>query len=253
MTLGAQLYSIRTHLQSAEDIRKSFLRIKEIGYENVQLSGAAWIPAEQMRDICEETGLSIVCTHTKFDRIVNETETVIAEHQTFGCPVVGLGAMPKDVRGTREGLETFLSQMEEPVKKIRDAGLSFAYHNHAFELTPFEDGSGDLAYDIMLERLDWNFIMDTYWVEFAGKKATDYIQKIGGERLPNIHFKDMAKDEERSICPCGNGVLNFREIFEVCQKVGVKHVLVEQDNAVKSPDAFADMETSFRHLRPIIR
>lgn len=252
MTLGAQLYSIRTHLQSAGDIRQSFYRIKEIGYENVQLSGAAWIPAEQMRDICAETGLSIVCTHNAFDRIVNETETVIAEHQTFGCPVVGLGGMPKEFRDSRDALETFFSKMELPVKKIREAGLEFAYHNHAFELTPMTDGSNDLSYDIMLEHLDWNFIMDTYWVEFAGKKATDYIQKIGGERLPNIHFKDMATDEARSICPCGNGVLNFKEIFEVCQKVGVKHVLVEQDNAVKSPDAFADMESSFRHLRPII-
>lgn len=252
MKLGAQLFSIRTHLQSAEDIRNSFHKIKEIGYENVQLSGAAWIPAEVIRDICDETGLSIVCTHVAFDRLTRETDTVIAEHKTFGCPVIGLGSMPKELRGTREGLESFLSQMAEPVKKIRDAGLTFAYHNHAFELTPFADGSNDLAYDIMLERLDWNFIMDTYWVEFAGKKATEYIVKIGGERLPNIHFKDMAKNEERSICPCGNGVLNFAEIFEACQKAGVKNVLVEQDNAVKSPDAFADMETSFRHLRPIV-
>ncbi len=252
MKLGAQLFSIRTHLQSAEDIRKSFHKIKEIGYENVQLSGAAWIPAEEMRDICAETGLPIVCTHVAFDRIVNETDAVIAEHKTFGCPVIGLGGMPKEYRDSREALEAFLSKMELPVKKIREAGLEFAYHNHAFELTPMTDGSNDLAYDILLESLDWNFIMDTYWVEFAGKKATDYIVKIGGERLPNIHFKDMARDEERSICPCGNGVLNFAEIFEVCQQVGVKNVLVEQDNAVKSPDAFADMESSFRHLRPII-
>ena len=252
MTLGAQLYSIRTHLQNAEDLRKSFLKLKEIDYETVQLSGAAALPAEIIRDASEESGLPIVCTHVSFDRLTKETDTLISEHKTFGSPVIGLGSMPKEFRGTREGLEYFLAQMEEPVKRIREAGLEFAYHNHAFEFDRFTDGSKGCIYDVMLERLDWNFIMDTYWVEFAGQKAVDYIVKIGGKRLPNIHFKDMAKDEERSICPCGNGVLNFGEIFEVCQKVGVKNVLVEQDNAVKSPDAFADMETSFKHLRPIV-
>ena len=177
---------------------------------------------------------------------------MIAEHQIFGCPMIGLGSMPKEFRGTREGLEAFFSQMEAPVKRIRDAGLSFGYHNHAFELEPMNGGIGDLAYDIMLDRMDWCFIMDTYWVAFAGKGVAEYIQRIGGERLPCIHFKDMAKDAERSICPCGNGVLDFGEIFEACQRVGVKHVLVEQDNAVNSPDAFADMETSFRSLRSVV-
>ena len=164
--------------------------------------------------------------------------------------LVGVNFSPRSAYGSfwKEGWEPeSLCRDLDQIQSMGLNGIRFPIHWYAFEP---EEGKMDT---LMLERLDWNFIMDTYWVEFAGKKATDYIQKIGGERLPNIHFKDMAKDEERSICPCGNGVLNFREIFEVCQKVGVKHVLVEQDNAVKSPDAFADMETSFRHLRPIIR
>ena len=59
MKLGAQLFSIRTHLQNAEDLRKSFLKIKEIGYENVQLSGAAAMPAEIIRDASEESGATV--------------------------------------------------------------------------------------------------------------------------------------------------------------------------------------------------
>ena len=252
MKLGAQLFSVRTFLQNEEDLYKTFERMKKIGYENVQLSGAACFPAEAIRDVSKQCGLPIVCTHVAFDRIVHDTDSVIREHKIFDCPVIGLGMMPKEYHGSREGLEAFLSVMEEPVKKIRDAGLFFGYHNHAFELKPFRE-SGDNGYDLMLERLPrWHFIMDTYWVEYAGKSAVDYIERIGSERLVNIHFKDMAKDAERSICPCGKGVLDFQRIFEVCQKVGVQNVLVEQDNAVNSPDAFADMETSFTHLRPIV-
>ena len=252
MKLGAQLFSVRTFTQNAEDLRATFEKIKQIGYENVQLSGAGPIPADTVRAISEETALPIVCTHSSYDRIVNDTDALIADHVTFGCPVIGLGAMPKELRESTEGLEKLLADLSEPVKKIRAAGLNFAYHNHAFEFAALPN-TKEIVYDMMLERCsDWHFIMDTYWVEFAGRSATEYITKIGTERLVNIHFKDMAKNEERSICPCGEGVLDFAKIFDVCQKIGVQNVLVEQDNAVKSPDAFADMATSFRHLRPIV-
>lgn len=252
MKLGAQLYSIRTFLKTEEDLKNSFAKIKKIGYENVQLSGAAPMPAEYLREVSAETGLAIVCTHSPFERITGDTEALIAEHRIFGCPVIGLGSMPKEYRGTREGYETFLRQLETPVKKILDAGLHFAYHNHSFEFDPLDDGS--IIYDEMLERLqNWQFIMDTYWVEFAGRSAVEYIGKIGGKRLPNIHFKDMAKDEKRSICPCGSGVLDFQAIFEKCREVGVQNALVEQDNAVQTEDPFAEMEKSFGHLRKIVK
>ncbi len=251
MKLGAQLYSIRTFLKTEEDLRESFAKIKKIGYENVQLSGAAPMPAEFLREVSEESGLPIVCTHVPYERILNETEALIAEHRIFGCPVIGLGSMPKEYRGSRDGFETFLGQLQTPVKKILDAGLYFAYHNHSFEFEPL---NGAIIFDEMLERCpDWQFIMDTYWVEFAGYSAVEYLEKIGGKRLPNVHFKDMAKDEKRSICPCGEGVLNFRAIYEKCREIGVQNALVEQDNAALTEDPFGEMEKSFRHLRKIVK
>ena len=252
MKLGAQLFSVRKFTQTPDDFRQTMHWIKAIGYENVQLSGAGPLPAQAVREISEETALPIVCTHVPFDRIVNDTQALIEEHNTFGCPVIGLGAMPKEYRRSMEGLDELLRVLSEPVKKIREAGLQFAYHNHAFEFAALPDTDA-IVYDQMLERCpDWHFIMDTYWVEYAGYSATDYIAKIGKERLFNIHFKDMANDEARGICACGNGVLDFARIYEVCRRIGVQNVLVEQDNAVDMPDAFAEMEASFRHLRPIV-
>jgi len=252
MKLGAQLYSLRTFLQTPEDIRTTFQKVKAIGYENVQLSGNAPTDAKILKSISEECELPIVITHSPIDRIINDTEALIADHKTFGCPVIGLGVMPDAYRGSLAGLDEFLKVMKEPVKKIHDAGLGFAYHNHAFELTPTE-GDDRLVLDVMLEKCtDWGFIMDTYWVEFAGFSAVDYIAKIGKERLTNIHFKDLANNEARSICSCGNGTLDFKTIYEACVKMDVQNVLVEQDNAVDTPDAFAEMAKSFAHLRPIV-
>ena len=251
MKLGAQLYSVRNYLQNERDLRISFQKLKGIGYENVQLSGAADFPAELMRDLSLQYELPIVGTHVPMKRIVEDIDNLIREHRIYGCPVIGLGAMPKEYRGSREGLHAFLKLIAPAVDRILDAGLRFSYHNHDFEFLPFEDGGN--AFDTMLELLPhWQFIMDTYWVEFAGQSAVAYIEKIGAPRLTDIHFKDMANDEERSICACGQGRLDFSKIYDACRSVGVQNVLVEQDNAPNAPDPFAEMATSFHHLRPIV-
>ena len=253
MKLGAQLFSVRNLTKTPADIRTTFEKIAAIGYENVQLSGAGPIDPYELKDIVDGTGLPIVCTHVAYKALIEDTERLIREHRIFDCSVIGLGSMPGAFRGSREGLENFFEEISPAVKTIQDAGLTFAYHNHAFEFEKIPD-SERTVYDIMLDRCpDWNFILDTYWVEFAGYSAIEYIEKVGGARLQNIHFKDMANDEKRSICPCGSGTLDFQTIYQACKSIGVKNVLVEQDNAANTPDPLAEMQKSFTHLHPIIK
>ena len=254
MKLGAQLFSLRDFIKTPEDIRETFHKVKAMGYENVQFSGGGPIDAHELKAISDETGLAIVCTHSAPDRILNDTEALIEEHKIFGCPVIGYGCMPKEFRKGERDVMEFFEELKAPVQKILDSGLRFAYHNHAFEFE-MKTAEGELIYDYMLRTLPhWQFIMDTYWVEYAGHSAIDYIEKIGADRLTNIHYKDMAKSEEREICARGTGVLDFVAITEACLKNGgVKNVLIEQDNAVKFEDPFGQMEIGFKNLRPIIK
>ena len=251
MKLGAQLYSVRTRIQTPEDVRQTFAAMRDIGYETVQFSGAPTKNAEAIRAASEETGLPVVCTHVPFERIAEDTPALIREHLTIGCPVIGLGAMPCKFRHSQEGLREFLACLREPVARILDAGLQFAYHNHQFE---FERIAPDRNYfDVMLESCpDWQWIPDTYWIAYAGYPVPAYLEKIGAGRMPNVHFKDMAADEDRGICACGAGTLDFGGLAAICRRLGTQNVLVEQDNAVDFPDPFVPMRESFAHLRPLI-
>lgn len=248
MKLGAQLYSVRTFLQTEEELKNTFIKIKNIGYENVQLSGAPQMDAYFLKTVSEETALPIVCTHSPYDRIIGDTEALINEHKIFGCSVIGLGSMPKDMRGTKEGMDKFFAELEAPVKKIKAVGLDFAYHHHSFEFDKFTDYNG-FAFDFIEEKQDWSIILDTYWIEYAGRSAVDYIKRIGGERLKNVHFKDMKGNETRDICHCGEGILDFRAIADICRSIGVENVLVEQDNATKTDDPFMEMKLSYDYLK----
>ncbi|MCQ2436712.1 MAG: sugar phosphate isomerase/epimerase [Clostridia bacterium] len=251
MKLCAQLYSVRKQATSAEEIRRTFRQIKDIGYEAVQVSALAAIPACELRDISLETDLPIVCTHSPIEKIIGDTDALIADHKTYGCPVIGVGAMPVPYRESEKGTAEFISSLCEAEKKIRSAGLALSYHNHDFEFTVLPNGK--TQYDMLLDACPtWHFILDTYWVEYAGYSAVEYIKKIGGERLTDIHYKDMARDESRSICACGDGVMDFRALTDICEKIGVKNVLVEQDNATDLPSPFEQMRKSYRYLLPII-
>ncbi len=247
MKLGAQFFSIRDHTRTPEDLRKSFEQMSRVGYEVAQMSKICSIDPYLLKTYSEEFSLPIICTHSEPERIFHDTEAIIREHIIYSSPVVGIAAMPDKYRGSLEGLYAFLSDIAEPMRKIEAAGLKFAYHNHEFEFTL----DGDKPYlDIMIEASPtMNFILDTYWVRYAGYDPLDYIKKIGPSRMDNIHLKDMQSEPHGGICRCGAGVMNFGEIKKLCDDLAIPYALVEQDNAPDSGDSFAEMRASFESLK----
>lgn len=253
MKLGVNLFSVRKFLKNEADVRESFRKIRDIGYEVVQLSGAAPMPAETVRAISAESGLPIVCTHSPLDRILHDTDALIRDHKAYGCPVIGLGALPKELRTKEADLREWLAAMREPVAKIRAAGLSFACHNHDFEFLPLTD-TGNRIWDILLaECPDWELIPDTYWIAYAGGDVAQTLKRIGAGRLTNVHFKDMSRGTGREICACGEGRLELASYLPLCESLGTENILVEQDNANDADDPFGELENSFRCLRPLMK
>ena len=249
MKLGAQLYSVRDMTSTRDDLEKTFSEMKNIGYESVQLSAIGPIDAESIKELSEKYSLPIPCTHQSFENITVNTKETIKAHITYGCPVIGLGGMPVEYRESAEGIKEFLTKIKEPMKMIEDAGLKFAYHNHAFE---FNKVDGRLIYDMLIEDApSLNFILDTYWVKFGGYDYLEYIKRIGSERMTNVHFKDMKSEPKGEICPCGVGVIDFKPVIALCDELGIPNALVEQDNAPASGDSFGQMRISHDNLRPL--
>ena len=83
-----------------------------------------------------------------------------------------------------------------------------------------------------------------------------YVKRIlDTGRVTDIHFKDMLPvvNGPLSMCPCGEGVIDFKALVALCESYGVKNAYVEQDNAPDLGDVFAQMKTSFDNLYPIFK
>lgn len=252
MKLGAQLFSLREDCDTPEKLKETLKKVKKMGYDIAQASAICEIAPELLKSFIDEYDIPIGCTHRPFDEIVYETEKCINFHKVIGCQVVGLGAMPGQYRGSLEGLLKFVDLITPAIKKIKDAGLTFAYHNHAFDFDPIGDTS--IMEYFITKMPDIHFILDVYWVKYAGKSPEDYIRRLTAlNRLNHIHFKDMLTEPNGPICACGDGIIDFEYLSSVARECGIENIYVEQDNAPTFPDAFAQIEKSYKHLNKMVK
>jgi len=248
MILGAQLYTLRDYCQNAKDFDISMKRVSDIGYKTVQVSGIGNIPPKTVREICDKYDLKIVITHTNPDRILNDTDAVIAEHDIMGCKHIGIGAMPEKYRSL-DWIGQFADDFLAPAKKIADSGKLFMYHNHDFE---FQRLGGKYIIEHLMDDFkpeEMGFTFDTYWVQVAGCDIIDWIERLSG-RLPCVHLKDLEMISGKPhMAPVMEGNLSFPKYLEAFRCAGTEYLLIEQDYFLESP--FLCLKKSYDNLKAL--
>lgn len=249
MKLGAQLYTMRNFMQCERDMEYTLQKIAEIGYQTVQISAIGKIAPKRLREICDQNGLNIVLTHTAPDRILQETEAVIEEHNILGANYIGIGGMPEKYRDS-EFLHRFALDFGPAATKIADAGKLLMYHNHNFE---FQKINGKRMIETLMEDFapeEMGFTLDTYWVQAAGADVLYWLDKLG-DRIPCVHLKDMdVQGFKQVMAPVMEGNLNFPAILKKLEELGkTKYLLVEQDDCEESP--FICMKKSYDNLHSL--
>lgn len=247
MKLGLQLYTLRNFTKTPEDFLRTMDRAADIGYRYVQVSGVGpEVTADVIQKARENTGLDVVITHTPFDRIVNHTDEVIADHDTFGCGIIGLGSAPQEYVHTAEGFRRFADVIAPAVEKIKAAGKVFSYHNHYQE---FEKENGKHIVDSFIENTDSDAVKltaDVYWLHYAGLDESLWLTQHAS-RISCTHFKDMGVHEgKQGMIEVMAGNLNYPKILETCSKAGLTYHFVELDDTRIDP--FDAVKISYDNL-----
>lgn len=158
--------------------------------------------------------------------------------------------------GKQKGNNCFpqtVAEITQVGKVLKKAGIQLCYHNHDFEFKKFE---GKFLLDWLYESVPADLLeteIDTCWVHYAGYNPADYVLKYSG-RAHIVHLKDFvctnlaqgpvyalignngkeiqdASHEENGFefRPIGDGIQNFSEILNACEKAETEYVIVEQD------------------------
>lgn len=105
-------------------------------------------------------------------------------------------------------------------------GVTFCYHNHAFEFEPLEGGAKGIHH--LAERTDPEVVklnIDVYWVMVGGEDPAAFIRKYAN-RAGYFHFKDGAPG---SFTELGRGTVNLKASLAAALEVGADWIIYEQD------------------------
>ncbi len=258
--IGLQLFSVRDHFQSEESIYDVLPKIKDMGYDYVQYSGAYdCISAENLAKATKDAGLPVCGTHYPWDRIQNDVDGTVKRHELLGTNQIGIGSMPTEARDSLEGLCAFIEKFNEMAEIYYSRGFRLLYHHHSFEFRKLEDGK--TIFDHLVEKLDpvkTGFVFDTYWAQHGGQNVVKLIKKLEG-RIGIMHLKDfeaahLYKLEDGSsitapyITRVGDGVLDMKDIIKVSEETGIKYFVVEDDRAPDTGDSLAAAKKSCDYI-----
>ena len=244
--IAAQLYTLRQFTKTPADIAATLKKVREIGYEAVQLSALGPIPTADLKAILDKEGLTVAATHASYEKMRDDPEAILQEHRALGCKHTAIGGLPNDYRN-REGYARFAKEASGVAKRLTEGGLTWGYHNHAFELERFDGRTG---LEMLYADSDPKYFtaeIDTYWITYGGGDPAHWIRSLKG-RIPLVHLKDMAFSADKQLmAEVGEGNLNWPAILDACKEAGVKWYIVEQDICQRDP--FESLAISLKNLK----
>ena len=101
--LGVQLFTLREHCQTAEDFENTLKFLNEIGCNVIQISAVGPIDPVVVGELVKKYNMEVCVTHKPYDRMKNDLEALMYEHDLMGCKNIGMGAMPGNIHESYEG------------------------------------------------------------------------------------------------------------------------------------------------------
>lgn len=245
--VGAQLYTLRDQMKTPEDTATSLARVREIGYETVQVSGIGPIEVTALKELLDKNDLTCCITHEPTQDIIENPEKVAERMKALDCHQTapgGSGPYPVD---TIAAATDFAHKMNAAGKVLSEHGITLSYHNHSQEFSKVE---GKRLMDIYVEEGDpryFQFELDTYWVQHGGANPEAWCRRLNG-RLPVLHIKDfgITYKREQFYAEIGYGNLEWPEIISAAEASGCKWFVVEQDTCPGDP--FESLKMSFDYI-----
>ena len=247
--LAAQLYTVREFTKTAAGVAETFKKVREIGYQAVQISAFGPVDPKEVKTMVDGEGLTCCITHISHDRLTNDLPAVIEEHRLWNCKHVAIGSMPGSyLEDGLDGIKRFAQDANEIGRQLYEADLTFSYHNHSFE---FARVDGKTVLDLIYDQTDPRYVqaeLDTYWVQHGGGDPAAWVLKLK-DRMPVVHLKDMVIQgrREQVMAEVGEGNLNWPAILAACREANVEWYAVEQD--ICPGDPFESLAISYKNLR----
>ena len=145
-------------------------------------------------------------------------------------------------------------------------GMKMLVHNHTGEFEKCAD-SPRTSYEVLIEETDPALVtmqIDIGWVYVAGVDPVALFKKYPG-RFELWHIKDVfglkkvnpalgpnARVSSMTFVALGAGDIDYKKVFAHAELAGLKHFVIEQDNAANWGDSLAAARVSYQNMRTVL-
>jgi len=248
--IGIQLYTIRDMVK--DDFEGTLEMLSKIGYRSVEAAGYGdrkfygYSPKEYKK-IVAGYGLIPLSSHSNVP--VLEAQKVIDDSLEAGMKYLIVPSIPYEKRSNLDDYKALAEEFNRIGEKCEASGITFGYHNHAFE---FEKMNGIIPYNLLLENTEPDLVtmqLDLYWMVYGGYEPADYFKQYPG-RFKLWHVKDMDSTKTRKSTEIGSGIIDFPALFNLKKEAGMEYCFLEQES-FDNGDALWSIDKSFKYLNSL--
>lgn len=267
LSIAVQLFSIREDAE--KDFAGTLKKVKEMGYDGVELAGIYGYSAAEVKQMCSEAGLTPISAHVSLAEL-EIGEKTFKTYEEIGCKYIVLAWIEPCYLAGGEKFEEFVAKLTFFGDLAKKHGMKLCYHNHDSEFNKIND---EYKLDLMYQSVPSDLLFtefDTAWVNTGGENPVDYIRKYA-DRTEIIHLKDfVGKKNEKMYAlkntdnakaeklagdfdfrPVGSGLQNIPSILDAAKEVNAKWLVVEQDLPCLNKTPIECAAESIHYLRSI--
>ena len=262
--VGIQLFTLMGKFD--QDVKGNLKKIADLGYTEIEsafsgLSGFYGMPGKDFMSLNKDLGLNWVSHHvngapfkprpgmdmSRFPKMMtlrDDASQLVDLAAEAGVKYLVCANTPIE---TKDEVSASAATLQKTAELAKKAGLTFCYHNHDAE---FKVVDGQKAFDVFTSQISADllkFELDLGWASKAGVDVVELFKQHPG-RFPLCHIKDF-DSEFKNILPVGEGVVNYKRIFDAAKSGGLEHFFVEHDFP---KDAFESLRISKEALDAIL-
>lgn len=234
--IGLQLYSLREQMKT--DVERYHQLINQWGIRYIEGGGTYGLSEKKYKALLEKYGLQLVSVGGTFEEMRDNPQAVIERARFFGANYIVTFWIPHASGSfgeaeAKEALEVF----NRAGRIAKEAGLTFCYHPHGYEFTPYEGGT---LFDYILENAEhFAFEMDVFWVKMAGADPLALL-KAYPDKFPLLHLKDRkpgtpgssdGTGDKQSNVVLGEGDIDVEGIIRHAKMAGTDYLLIEDESS----------------------
>jgi sugar phosphate isomerase/epimerase len=229
--------------------------VRRMGLTHVETAGLYGMSADRFAAALRGAGLRATSMHVGYDDLKKNPAAVIADAKALGVKWVGIAWYPHDDKAgfTEADARHAIADFNQFGRTLKDAGLSFFYHDHGYEPVPHGDGT---LLDLMIRETDpalVHFEMDVLWTWLPNADPVALIRKYPG-RFRLMHIKDMKPGVARGSlagglpdslqAAIGAGQVPWAQVLAAAEKDGFEEYYLEDE----TPDPVKNVPASITYL-----